>query len=84
MMVNSRPFNSTVISAPCAGMRAIKTTGKAGGLLYAYKTPLPAALKAHESLPPAPPSLATPKGVLFLFALFVRLTRKRVYDFAHC
>ena len=46
----------------------IKTTGKAGGLLYAYKAPLPAALKAHESLPPAPPSLATPKGVLFYLA----------------
>ena len=40
----------------------IRTTGLAGGLHCAYKAPIPAALKAPESLPSAPGSQAAPKG----------------------
>ncbi len=65
--------------------KSIITTGLAGGLFWPYKGLLPAlSLKTRRmARQPQHHFSAEPLG-LFLFALFYRLTRKRVYILFEC
>ena len=62
----------------------INTTGLAGGMHWPCKGPIPAALTGPENLPPAPLSLAAPKGALLIAFSYHSFTRKRVIHLFGC